>query len=136
MLGIRYTGGTVTTIPALASLSPPGGLIAHLASGAGWQTTFALVKYRDDHTERYAELFRRWRQRTSVAIDFSGDRYDNKFIDGRGNPRTPGLGVDPECGADFEQPLDWIGAAHYNREHQRLCHFPLQSQRPGSSRAG
>lgn len=43
VLGIRYTGGTLTTIPALASLTPPGGLLAHLASGAGWQTTFALV---------------------------------------------------------------------------------------------
>jgi hypothetical protein len=46
-LGIRYTGGTLTTIPVLAnvggSLNTPGGLMAHLAVGAGWQTTFALV---------------------------------------------------------------------------------------------
>jgi len=42
-LGIRYTGGTLTTIPVLANVSNTGGLMAHLASGAGWQTTFALV---------------------------------------------------------------------------------------------
>jgi hypothetical protein len=43
VLGIRYTGGTLTTIPVLANVSTSGGLMAHLASGAGWQTTFALV---------------------------------------------------------------------------------------------
>jgi hypothetical protein len=47
VLGIRYTGGTLTTIPVLAnvggSLNTSGGLMAHLASGNGWQTTFALV---------------------------------------------------------------------------------------------
>ncbi len=43
VLGIRYTGGTLTTIPALASFGPSGGLMAHFAAGAGWQTTFALV---------------------------------------------------------------------------------------------
>jgi hypothetical protein len=43
VLGIRYTGGTLTTIPVLASVGTTGGLMAHLASGAGWQTTFALV---------------------------------------------------------------------------------------------
>ena len=43
VLGIRYTGGTLTTIPALANVGKTGGLMAHLASGAGWQTTFALV---------------------------------------------------------------------------------------------
>jgi hypothetical protein len=42
-LGIRYTGGTVTTIPVLANVGNGGGLMAHLASGAGWQTTFVLV---------------------------------------------------------------------------------------------
>jgi len=43
VLGIRYTGGTLTTIPVLANVTNAGGLMAHLASGAGWQTTFALV---------------------------------------------------------------------------------------------
>ncbi len=43
VLGIRYTGGTVTTIPVLANVGNGGGLMAHLASGAGWQTTFVLV---------------------------------------------------------------------------------------------
>jgi len=43
VLGIRYTGGTLTTIPALANVGTNGGLMAHLASGNGWQTTFALV---------------------------------------------------------------------------------------------
>lgn len=43
VLGIRYTGGTLTTIPALANVGTNGGLMAHLASGGGWQTTFALV---------------------------------------------------------------------------------------------
>ncbi len=42
-LGIRYTGGTLTTIPVLANVNNVGGLMAHLAVGAGWQTTFALV---------------------------------------------------------------------------------------------
>jgi hypothetical protein len=42
-LGIRYTGGTLTTIPVLANVSNTGGLMAHLAAGAGWQTTFVLV---------------------------------------------------------------------------------------------
>jgi hypothetical protein len=43
VLGIRYTGGTLTTIPVLANVGTTGGLMAHLASGNGWQTTFALV---------------------------------------------------------------------------------------------
>jgi virginiamycin B lyase len=43
VLGIRYTGGTLTTIPVLADVGTSGGLMAHLASGNGWQTTFALV---------------------------------------------------------------------------------------------
>jgi hypothetical protein len=43
VLGIRYTGGTLTTIPVLANVGASGGLMAHLASGAGWQTAFVLV---------------------------------------------------------------------------------------------
>jgi hypothetical protein len=43
LLGIRYTGGTLTTIPVLANVGTSGGLMAHLASGNGWQTTFVLV---------------------------------------------------------------------------------------------
>jgi hypothetical protein len=44
VLGIRYTPpGTLTTIPALANVGTTGGLLAHLASAAGWQTTFVLV---------------------------------------------------------------------------------------------
>ena len=43
-LGIRFTPpGTLTTIPTLANVSATGGLISHLASGAGWETTFVLV---------------------------------------------------------------------------------------------
>src|SRR5579864_5449911 len=47
VLGIRYTpgpvGGTTTTIPALANVGTAGGLMAHLAVGNGWETTFVLV---------------------------------------------------------------------------------------------
>ncbi len=43
-LGIRYTPpGTLTSIPTFANVGTNGGAMAHLASGAGWQTTFALV---------------------------------------------------------------------------------------------
>jgi hypothetical protein len=42
-LGIRYTAGTTTTIPSLANVGTTGGLMAHLAVGSGWQTTFVLV---------------------------------------------------------------------------------------------
>jgi hypothetical protein len=47
-LRIRYTpgptaGGTTTTIPVLANVSTAGGLMAHLAVGTGWETTFVLV---------------------------------------------------------------------------------------------
>src|SRR5262249_8566747 len=42
VLGIRYTGGTTTTIPALPKMGKPSGSMAHLAAGNGWQTTFAL----------------------------------------------------------------------------------------------
>lgn len=43
-LGIRYTPpGTTTTIPVLAQVGTSGGLLAHLAVGSGWQTTFVLV---------------------------------------------------------------------------------------------
>ncbi len=43
VLGIRFTPpGTLTTIPALVT-SNSGGLLAHIAVGAGWQTTFVLV---------------------------------------------------------------------------------------------
>lgn len=47
VLGIRTTPlnntFTLTTIPALANISNKGGSIAHIATGAGWQTTFVLV---------------------------------------------------------------------------------------------
>ncbi|MSV35008.1 MAG: hypothetical protein EXQ47_05340 [Bryobacterales bacterium] len=52
VLGIRTTplikaNGTntltLTTIPALANVGTGGGSIAHIATGAGWQTTFVLV---------------------------------------------------------------------------------------------
>jgi hypothetical protein len=44
VLGIRYTPpGTMTTIPAMANVGASGGLMAHLASGGGWETTFVLV---------------------------------------------------------------------------------------------
>lgn len=47
VLGIRYTAGTLTTIPAMANvggtLSAAGGMMAHLASANGWETTFVLV---------------------------------------------------------------------------------------------
>jgi hypothetical protein len=43
-LGIRYTPpGTLTTIPALANVTPVGGAMAHMAINNGWQTTFVLV---------------------------------------------------------------------------------------------
>ncbi len=34
---------TLTTVPALADVGTNGGSIAHIATGAGWQTTFVLV---------------------------------------------------------------------------------------------
>ncbi len=43
VLGIRYTGGTITTLPSIANVGTTGGLMAHLASANGWQTTFVLV---------------------------------------------------------------------------------------------
>jgi hypothetical protein len=44
VLGIRFTPpGTFTTIPALANVGTSGGLMAHLASGNGWETTFVLI---------------------------------------------------------------------------------------------
>ncbi len=52
VLGIRTTPLTtstgtstfaLTTIPALANVGTSGGSIAHIATGAGWQTTFVLV---------------------------------------------------------------------------------------------
>ena len=43
VLGIRYTGGTITTIQSIANVGTGGGLMAHLASANGWQTTFVLV---------------------------------------------------------------------------------------------
>ncbi len=42
--GIRFTPpGTMTTIPAIANVGTTGGSMTHIASGAGWQTTFVLV---------------------------------------------------------------------------------------------
>ena len=43
VLGIRYTGGTITTLPSIANVGTAGGMMAHLASAFGWQTTFVLV---------------------------------------------------------------------------------------------
>ena len=47
VLGIRTTPVnntlTLTTVPALADVGTTGGSIAHIATGAGWQTTFVLV---------------------------------------------------------------------------------------------
>ncbi len=44
VLGIRYTpSGALTTTPALANVGTTGGTVAHIASGAGWVSTFVLV---------------------------------------------------------------------------------------------
>ncbi len=45
VLGIRFTppNNALTTIPALANVGTTGGIIAHIATGNGWQTTFVLV---------------------------------------------------------------------------------------------
>jgi CubicO group peptidase (beta-lactamase class C family) len=47
VLGIRMTPAgtafTLTTVPALTRIGNKGGSIAHIATGAGWQTTFVLV---------------------------------------------------------------------------------------------
>ena len=47
-LGIRYTPpGTLTTIPSLSS--PSGGVMPHIASGGGWQTTFVIPNISPRH---------------------------------------------------------------------------------------
>ncbi len=47
VLGIRMTPAgnalTLTTVPALTRSGDTGGSIAHIATGAGWETTFVLV---------------------------------------------------------------------------------------------
>jgi hypothetical protein len=43
VLGIRAHGKAITTLPALAQVSTTGGALAHVASGAGWETLFTLV---------------------------------------------------------------------------------------------
>ncbi|HEV2202666.1 MAG TPA: hypothetical protein VGR73_22845 [Bryobacteraceae bacterium] len=60
-LGIRYTpgpvGGTTTTIPALANVSTAGGLMAHLAAGNGWETTFVLVNTGGAAAQAHLKFF-------------------------------------------------------------------------------
>ena len=43
VLGLRVNGAALTTLPVLAAAEIPGGWMAHVASGGGWQTTFTLV---------------------------------------------------------------------------------------------
>jgi len=43
LLGIRFTGSMLTTIPVLANVGTSGGSIAHIAASNGWTTTFVLV---------------------------------------------------------------------------------------------
>ena len=58
VLGIRYTPlGTLTTIPALANVGTTGGLMAHLAWGGGWETTFVLVNTGTSAAQAQLSLF-------------------------------------------------------------------------------
>jgi len=42
MLGLRFRGNAITTIPVLTAV-PGGGAMTHIASGGGWKTTITLV---------------------------------------------------------------------------------------------
>ena len=43
VLGLRANGAALTTLPVLANVGTAGGLMAHVASGGGWETIFTLV---------------------------------------------------------------------------------------------
>jgi hypothetical protein len=43
MLGIRAHGKAITTLPVLAQVGTTGGSLAHVVTGAGWETLFTLV---------------------------------------------------------------------------------------------
>lgn len=43
VLGIRAHGKAITTLPVLAQVGTTGGSLAHVATGAGWETLFTLV---------------------------------------------------------------------------------------------
>jgi len=61
VLGIRTTplgsSTTLTTIPALANVGTGGGSIAHIATGAGWQTTFVIVNTGVDAAAAHLKFF-------------------------------------------------------------------------------
>jgi len=43
VLGLRAHGAAITTLPVLAQVGTTGGSLAHVATGAGWETLFTLV---------------------------------------------------------------------------------------------
>jgi hypothetical protein len=43
VLGLRAHGKALTTLPVLAQVGTTGGSLAHVATGAGWETLFTLV---------------------------------------------------------------------------------------------
>ena len=61
VLGVRTTplgsSYTLTTIPALADIGTNGGSIAHIATGAGWQTTFVLVNAGTRAAQAHLKFF-------------------------------------------------------------------------------
>ena len=43
LIGLRANGAALTTLPVLADGDTPGGRMAQVAAGGGWETTFTLV---------------------------------------------------------------------------------------------
>ena len=81
-LGIRYTGGTTTTIPALANVMAGSGIMAHLASGAGWQTTFVFVNVGQGTGVATLSFHRRQRPADQPSFDVPAGRASDDYSDG------------------------------------------------------
>ena len=57
VLGLRFNGGALTTIPVQASSTPGGGSLAHVVSGGSWQTTITLVNLGATPAEAHLEFY-------------------------------------------------------------------------------
>lgn len=57
VLGLRANGAAITTLPVLANVSTGGGLMAHIASGGGWQTIITLVNTGASSTQAQLNFY-------------------------------------------------------------------------------
>ena len=136
VLGIRYTPpGTLTTIPALANVGTTGGLLAHLASAAGWQTTFVLVNTGASAASAQLNFYDNNGNPLTLPLDVHADRRGVEFRGGDADHPGARVVVGAERGSSGRGAAYRLRTADDVGQRQRHGDFPLQHQRTGSGGA-